>query len=110
MGQFSPENCKAFGLQDDVTLVTGTTDSCASFLATGADQIGDAVSVLGTTLTVKLLSDMQVFDANVGVYSRLDESAQPALARGTGTARFHRGGCQDHSFSHEGAYMKPVRL
>ena len=69
MGQLSSEICKAFGLQDDVTLVAGTTDGCASFLATGADQIGDAVSVLGTTLTVKLLSGMPIFDANVGVYS-----------------------------------------
>ena len=50
MGQLSPEICKAFGLRDDVTLVAGTTDGCASFLATGADQIGDAVSVLGLSL------------------------------------------------------------
>ena len=53
---------RKFGLRDDVTLVAwATTDGCASFLATGADQIGDAVSVLGTTLTVKLLSDRPVF-------------------------------------------------
>ena len=69
IGHLSPQICKKFGLRDDVTLVAGTTDGCASFLATGADQIGDAVSVLGTTLTVKLLSDRPVFDARAGVYS-----------------------------------------
>ena len=69
LGQLSPEICKKFGFNDDVSLVAGTTDGCASFLATGADQTGDAVSVLGTTLTVKLLSDRPVFDASAGVYS-----------------------------------------
>ena len=39
------------------SVVAGTTDGCASFLATGADAIGDGVTALGTTLTLKLLSD-----------------------------------------------------
>ncbi|MCY4179532.1 MAG: FGGY family carbohydrate kinase [Litoreibacter sp.] len=69
MGQLSPKICDQFGFRRDVTLVAGTTDGCASFLATGADEIGDAVTVLGTTLTVKLLSGKPVFDASVGVYS-----------------------------------------
>ena len=38
-------------------VVAGTTDGCASFLATGADAVGDGVTALGTTLTLKLLSD-----------------------------------------------------
>lgn len=69
IGRLTAGACKKFGFRNDVTLVAGTTDGCASFLATGADKVGDAVSVLGTTLTVKLLSDKPVFDANVGVYS-----------------------------------------
>ncbi|MCV9961593.1 FGGY-family carbohydrate kinase [Pararhizobium sp. BT-229] len=59
----------AFGLPDDVVIVAGTTDGCASFLATGADQPGDAVSALGTTLTVKMLSDRPLFAPEYGLYS-----------------------------------------
>ncbi|HTO31618.1 MAG TPA: FGGY-family carbohydrate kinase [Pararhizobium sp.] len=65
----SPEAADAFGLPDDVVIVTGTTDGCASFLATGADQPGDAVSALGTTLTVKMLSDRPLFAPEYGLYS-----------------------------------------
>ena len=57
----SGEAADAFGLSDEVVIVAGTTDGCASFLATGADQPGDAVSALGTTLTVKMLSGRPLF-------------------------------------------------
>ncbi|AHK44925.1 MULTISPECIES: FGGY-family carbohydrate kinase [Ensifer] len=60
---------EAFGLTPDVILVAGTTDGCASFLATGADRPGDGVSALGTTLTVKVLSDRALFAPEYGLYS-----------------------------------------
>ncbi|MCB1969206.1 MAG: FGGY-family carbohydrate kinase [Geminicoccaceae bacterium] len=50
-------------------ILAGTTDGCASFLATGADQVGDAVTALGSTLTLKLMSDKPVFAPELGVYS-----------------------------------------
>ncbi|WP_426126488.1 FGGY-family carbohydrate kinase [Pararhizobium sp. PWRC1-1] len=65
----SDDAADAFGLADDVVIVAGTTDGCASFLATGADQPGDAVSALGTTLTVKMLSDRPLFAPDYGLYS-----------------------------------------
>lgn len=58
-----------FSLPSGTRLVSGTTDGCASFLATGASQAGDGVTALGTTLTIKLLSDVPVFDPGSGVYS-----------------------------------------
>ncbi|HEV7306379.1 FGGY-family carbohydrate kinase [Ensifer sp.] len=60
---------EAFGLSHEVVIVAGTTDGCASFLATGADQPGDGVSALGTTLTVKLISDRPLFAPEYGLYS-----------------------------------------
>lgn len=60
---------ETLGLPSDVLVVAGTTDGCASFLATGADMPGDAVSALGTTLTVKMLSDKPLFAPDVGLYS-----------------------------------------
>jgi sugar (pentulose or hexulose) kinase len=60
---------KIFGLDPDVVVVAGTTDGCASFLATGADRPGDGVTALGSTLTLKLLCDQPVFAPDFGIYS-----------------------------------------
>ncbi|ABG33106.1 carbohydrate kinase [Roseobacter denitrificans] len=58
-----------FGLSPDCAVVAGTTDGCASFLATGAAQAGEGVTALGSTLTIKLLSDQPVFAPQFGIYS-----------------------------------------
>ena len=68
-GTISGFAARRFGLPATVCIVAGTTDGCASFLATGADQAGDGVSALGTTLTVKLLSDKPLFAPEFGLYS-----------------------------------------
>ena len=60
---------QALGLPADTLVVAGTTDGCAAFLATGADQAGDAVTSLGTTLVLKLLSDTPIFAPEFGIYS-----------------------------------------
>lgn len=57
------------GLPTEVCVVTGTTDSTAAFLATGADQAGDAVTSLGSTLVVKVLSPHPVVAPEYGVYA-----------------------------------------
>lgn len=49
--------------------VSGTTDSIAAFLASGADTPGQAVTSLGSTLVVKLLSEKPVEDSTRGIYS-----------------------------------------
>ena len=58
-----------FKLPRDVVVVTGTTDGCAAFLASGAAKPGDGVTSLGTTLTLKLLSATPVFAPQYGIYS-----------------------------------------
>jgi xylulokinase len=58
-----------WGFRADCQVFAGTTDSIAAFLASGADDIGDAVSALGSTLAIKLLSDQPLFDAKQGIYS-----------------------------------------
>lgn len=50
-------------------VVAGTTDGCASFLATGASAAGDGVTALGSSLTIKLLSDAPIFAPEFGIYS-----------------------------------------
>lgn len=64
-----PAMAKAFGLSEEVEIIAGTTDGCASFLATGADRPGDGVTALGSTLTLKLLCDQPIFAPDFGIYS-----------------------------------------
>ena len=63
----------------------GTTDGCASFLATGARRAGEAVTALGSTLVIKLLSDKPIFAPDYGIYShRIGETWLLGGASNTG--------------------------
>ncbi len=52
-----------------VEIAAGTTDSTAGFVAAGAVHSGNAVTLLGSTLVIKVLSATPVFSARHGVYS-----------------------------------------
>jgi sugar (pentulose or hexulose) kinase len=58
-----------FGLKPDCTVCAGTTDSIAAFLASGAEFPGEAVTSLGSTLVLKLLSRTRIDDPQYGIYS-----------------------------------------
>ena len=86
----------ALGLAADVVIVAGTTDGCAAFLAAGAERCGDAVTSLGTTLVLKLLSDRPLFDSNLGVYShRIDNVWLVGGASNSGGAAIAKHFCLD---------------
>ncbi|MBI5451747.1 MAG: FGGY-family carbohydrate kinase [Gammaproteobacteria bacterium] len=69
LGTLAPQRARQFDLPADVQVVAGTTDGVAAFIATGAHQPGDAVTSLGSTLVLKLLSETPVFAPEFGVYS-----------------------------------------
>jgi 7-cyano-7-deazaguanine reductase len=69
LGTVSADIAKKFGLPADTQVLAGTTDGVAAFLAAGATEPGHAVTVLGTTLVLKLLSDKPVFSLEHGIYS-----------------------------------------
>ena len=58
-----------WGLSEGCQVVAGTTDSIAAFIAAKASKPGQAVSSLGSTLAIKLLSTAPVDDSTYGVYS-----------------------------------------
>jgi sugar (pentulose or hexulose) kinase len=68
-GTILPGVAEKFGLSKTLSIVAGTTDGCAAFLASGANEPGDGVTSLGTTLTLKLLSERPVFSPEYGIYS-----------------------------------------
>lgn len=63
------EEGQRLGLPAAAVVHAGTTDGCASFLATGASRTGEAVTALGSTLVIKILSDRQILAPAYGVYS-----------------------------------------
>ena len=87
LGHVGMDIATRFGFSPEARLVAGTTDGCASFLATGADTAGDGVSALGSTLTVKLLSERPVSAPAFGIYShRLLGCFLPGGASNAGAA------------------------
>ncbi len=59
-----------FGFACETLLVAGTTDSTAAFIATGACEVGEAVTSLGSTLVMKVVSERPIFSPRHGVYAQ----------------------------------------
>jgi D-ribulokinase len=69
VGLLTRDNCQRLNLPSHCIVKLGTTDSIAAFLASGASQPGEAVTSLGSTLVLKLLSRTKVTAAEFGIYS-----------------------------------------
>ncbi len=87
IGPILTQWCDRFGIPPNCQIHAGTTDSIAAFLASGADQVGDAVTSLGSTLVIKLLSAVRLEDSRYGIYShRLGDRWLVGGASNTGGA------------------------
>jgi D-ribulokinase len=87
VGEVRSQMCDRFGFPRDCIVCAGTTDSIAAFLASGVNLPGEAVTSLGSTLAVKLLSHTRVDDARYGIYShRLGDMWLVGGASNTGGA------------------------
>lgn len=69
LGTILPEFAVKFRISTSCRIVTGTTDSTAACLAAGVTAPGEAVTSLGSTLVVKVMSPVPVFAPEYGVYS-----------------------------------------
>lgn len=70
IGTLKKDLADRFSLPETTRIVAGTTDSTASFMATGARRVGEAVTALGSTLVVKVIAEQPIFAAEYGVYSQ----------------------------------------
>jgi len=61
---------KEFSLPAKVKIIAGTTDSTAAFIASGANEVGQAVTSLGSSLVLKVVNDNPINDPAHGVYSQ----------------------------------------
>lgn len=69
IGPVSSRACEEFGFARDCQVVAGTTDSTAACIAAGISIPGDALTVLGSTLVLKVISEQPVFAPEYGIYS-----------------------------------------
>ncbi|MBF0255208.1 MAG: FGGY-family carbohydrate kinase [Gammaproteobacteria bacterium] len=69
IGQIQPEMAARTGLPPGCLICAGTTDSTAAALASGIQQPGQALSVLGSTLVLKVLAEQPLFASEYGIYS-----------------------------------------
>jgi D-ribulokinase len=69
IGNILPQVAAELGLAEDCVICAGTTDSIAAFLASGIDIPGQAVTSLGSTLVIKLLSKTRIDAPEYGIYS-----------------------------------------
>jgi len=103
IGTLSDRLAKRWSLPDGVEVVAGTTDSTAGFIAAGADVTGTAVTALGSTLVIKVLSGQPVFAARYGVYShRLGDRWLVGGASNAGGATLLKffSSCDIHRYTH----------
>lgn len=69
IGEIEAQIAKQLELPETIKCVSGTTDSIAAFIATGASQTGEAVTSLGSTLVLKQISENPIYEPSLGVYS-----------------------------------------
>lgn len=69
LGPISASFARRHHFAQNCSVRAGTTDSMAAFLAAGATRAGDALTSLGSTLTLKLLSNVRIDAVDYGVYS-----------------------------------------
>lgn len=70
IGRISAAVAQTTGLSPHTEVVAGTTDSTAAFIAAGATAIGEAVTSLGSTLVMKIITTEPIFAPEYGVYSQ----------------------------------------
>lgn len=65
----TPTVARLYNINPNCIIKAGTTDSIAAFLASGVTTPGEAVTSLGSTLVLKLLSKTKIDDRRYGIYS-----------------------------------------
>lgn len=69
LGPLTSDLSHQFGFRSNVNIRLGTTDSIAAFIATGVKSSDTAVTSLGSTLVLKVLSKQPIESSEFGIYS-----------------------------------------
>ncbi|HEY4209448.1 MAG TPA: FGGY-family carbohydrate kinase [Puia sp.] len=112
IGGLAPSVAKAIGLSSDVQVVTGMTDGCASQVASGAVNVGDWNTTIGTTMVVKGVTRRELVDPGDRLYSHRHPEGywMPGGASNTGgdwVSRDFKGGLSE--LNCQAAVLMPTR-
>lgn len=69
IGTVSAAAAHELDLPAGIPIAAGTTDGCATFLASGASEPGEAATAVGSTLVLKILCAQPIFAPELGIYS-----------------------------------------
>jgi sugar (pentulose or hexulose) kinase len=69
IGKINKDLALKLGLPKDVNITTGITDGCASQIASGAMNLGDWNTTIGTTLVVKGITKNEILDPFGRIYN-----------------------------------------
>ncbi|QNF35743.1 FGGY-family carbohydrate kinase [Adhaeribacter swui] len=69
VGKITPELATEYNLSPELIIVAGMTDGCASQVASGAVNLGDWNTTIGTTLVVKGVTSQEIKDPEDRLYS-----------------------------------------
>ncbi len=64
-----PNIANLTGLSPQTHIISGTTDSTAGAMALGMNRVGQGMTVLGSSLVMKVISKQPYFNAKMGIYS-----------------------------------------
>ncbi|MCP3666512.1 MAG: FGGY-family carbohydrate kinase [Gammaproteobacteria bacterium] len=70
LGKVTAQVSSITGLSQETHIVAGTTDSTAGVIATGITQPGQAVTSLGSTMVLKIISTKPINKPEYGIYSQ----------------------------------------
>lgn len=70
IGRLQASLAQDWGIANEVAIIAGTTDSTAAVIASGASEPGEAITSLGSTLVMKVISEQPIFAPEFGVYSQ----------------------------------------
>ncbi|MCU7939674.1 MAG: FGGY-family carbohydrate kinase [gamma proteobacterium symbiont of Bathyaustriella thionipta] len=70
LGTISSAMALHFGLSPELKICAGTTDSTAAIIASGAKEVGQAITSLGSSMVMKIIADTPIFDKKSGIYSQ----------------------------------------
>lgn len=97
-----------WGIPETCRVCAGSSDSIAAFLASGAEAPGMAVSSLGSTLAIKLISKTRVDDSSQGIYShRLGDVWLVGGASNVGCAVLRKEGFSNDELKVDKQFLEP---
>lgn len=70
IGSISDNIADQLGFSKHLKICAGTTDSTAAIIASGVKEVGEAITSLGSSMVMKVISNQPVFNQQYGVYSQ----------------------------------------